>query len=363
MNDLAELKEFVGAHAKAQRIGRYQEILDRVRTDEGDGAGTWAGEWSAAAERLAAAGRPLEAAGHYNMARFPYVDGPARQKAMDSCVGAFEEWAAGRDLHRVDLDLPGGRVRCWSAGLSDAAPRPLVLICGGIVSIKEQWAPALSLIGRLGMAGVVTEMPGVGENTLRYDAGSHAMFPAILDAVAGRADVDRTYALALSFSGHLALRAATEDRRIRGIITGGAPISAFFTDAAWQAQVPRITMDTIAHLAGVPPERLAETLRPWALDPAALAALDVPVACTASLRDEIIPAEDVRLMRTHLRRLDLVENDDVHGSPRYIAATRVWGALSVLRMHGARNPQRLVLGTLLRLLRARQALAGGRSGR
>ncbi len=349
MNDVGELKQFARMHARSQSIRAAGRLLDRVHTDDGDGPGSWVGEWSRAADRLRERGRTLDAIRHDTMARFPYVDGPARQAAARRCRDDFADWAAGHDVRRVDVDLSEGRVGCWASGLSADDPKPLVLMCGGIVSTKEQWAPALRMLGRFGLAGLVTEMPGVGENTSRYGEQSWRMISALLDAVADRAQVSRSYAIALSFSGHLALRCALDDGRIRGVVTAGAPVSAFFLDPDWQARVPAITRDTLGHLTGHAASGLPETLRGSALSTDQLAALDIPVACTASSRDEIIPAADVRLLRDHVRGLELVTHDDVHGAPRHVAQTRIWALRSVLRMQGRRSA---LLETALGVLRA-----------
>ncbi|WIX91754.1 alpha/beta hydrolase [Amycolatopsis sp. DG1A-15b] len=357
MNDLGELKQFAVAHARAQRLGDHARLLSRMHTDDGDAAGSWVAEWSRAGAELEKAGRLLDAAGHYNMARFPFVDGPARQAALERCVSCFGRWAGEHGIEQLELELGGGRVRCWTSGLSPTARQPLLLVCGGIVSIKEQWAPALPMLRRLGVAGVAVEMPGVGENTLGYHEDSWRMLPDLLDALAGQADVEQAYALALSFSGHLALRAAVSDRRIRGVVTVGAPVAEFFSDSSWQARLPRLTVDTLAHLAGAKTAELSRVLAPMALTRAQLASLDIPVAYTASERDEIIPAGEVRLLRETVRNLDVVTHDDVHGSPRHVAETRLWGALSVLRTRGSGGPRYLLLAAALRLLRARARFA------
>ncbi|MDH6118811.1 esterase FrsA [Kitasatospora sp. GAS204A] len=353
MNDVRELKHFAQTHARAQRIAHCERILAGISTDEDGRPGSWSTEWTRHGDALRERGRPLAALRHYNMARFPYVDGPARALAHRRSLESFAGWAAGRSLERLEVALPGGRVACWASGLSAERPRPLVLLCGGIVSGKEQWAPALGALDRFGMAGVVLELPGVGENPLRFDGDSWQLLPRIIDAVADRAEVDTVYTVTLSFSGQLALRAAAEDKRIRGVVTAGAPVKAFFTDADWLARLPRITADTLAHLTGARVDELPELLAPWALEPALIADLDIPIAYSASRRDEIIPAADVRLLRDHARRLRLVEHDDVHGAPRHVAETRLWALLSVLRMHGVRGPRTAALGAVLRLLSAR----------
>lgn len=363
MNDVEELKRFVVVHARAQGIprGRYARILGAIG-DDGDADGSWTAEWSREAERHESAGRPLEACKYYNMARFPYVDGPARAEAHARCVTVFDRWRAGTGhIERLDLDLDGGRVRCWTTGLSAAEPRPLLVVAGGIVSIKEQWAPVLLQARRLGFAGLVTEMPGVGENTLPYRAESWRILPALLDAVAGRADTGCTYAVALSFSGHMALRAAAEDDRIRGIITVGAPVARVFADPEWQRGLPRVTRDTLAHIGGVSVNGLAAHLRPYELGEDRLATVRVPVAYTASRRDEIIPAEDVARLRRCLADLRVVENDDVHGSPQHTTETRLWIVRSLLRMAGGAPIPSVAVNAAFHAARLRSRIARARA--
>ena len=173
MHDVAELKRYAEVHARAQRIHGFRDVLDRIDSDQPGGDGSWVREWRRSADALRERGQALAAVRHDTMARFPYVDSPARREAQDLAVATFERWSRDRGIEALEVLGPGGRIRCWTYGLSARRPRPLLLVCGGIVSTKEQWAPALAGLGRLGFAGVVTELPGVGENTLRYqeDAG------------------------------------------------------------------------------------------------------------------------------------------------------------------------------------------------
>jgi pimeloyl-ACP methyl ester carboxylesterase len=261
---------------------------------------------------------------------------------------------SGRGVEPLELNLPQGRIRCWASGLSTRERKPLLILMGGIVTVKEQWAPTLVKLGRLGMAGIVTELPGVGENEQRYTAGSHRMVTDLLDALADRADVSQTYAIAMSFSGHLALRCAVDDQRLRGVITTGAPIREFFTDTTWQRGVPRITIDTLAHLIGVESGSVEGNLTDWALTDDHLAALGIPVAYMASLRDEIIPPGEVALLRNHLSDLDIREYDDVHGAPRHTAETQLWSISALLRARGVHNPQSALLGLMLGAMKLRR---------
>jgi esterase FrsA len=359
MNEIEELKRYGMGHARAQRIParRYAEVCARVRSDE-DGPGSWVGEWSAVGAQAAARGRHLEACGAYNLARFPYIDGPAREVAQRRCSEECARWAASAPgIERTELAVLGQRVPCWTSGLSGAAGRPLLLVTGGIVSVKEQWAPLLRLSRGLRMAMVVTEMPGVGENPLRYTKDSWRMISAILDAVGDRADVSRTYALALSFSGHAALRAAAHDSRVRAVLTVAAPVHDFFGDASWHARLPRLTTDTLAALTCTPPDALGEHLRDWAITPAELAALDIPVRYVAADEDEIIPMSEPCYLQEHAPDVAVLSYADQHAGPRHATETRLWLLLSLLRVRRQHSLNRAVLACGWHALRARRRLA------
>jgi hypothetical protein len=361
VNDIAELRRFVVVHAKAQKIRptHYQEVLARIQHD-GTGPGSWVYEWTHAGEQHERAGRFLDACRDHNIARFPFVDGPARQDAHERCIAAFDRWRRDRSITPLVVDLPDNtRVRCWTSGLSRVDRRPLQILMGGIVAIKEQWAPALPRIRALGLAGIAVEMPGVGENQSRYSHDGHLMLAAVMDAVGSLADVSNTRAIALSFSGHLALRQAAVDRRLRGIITSGVPVREFFTDETWFRSLPRLTTATLAHLTGVRGEALLDHLRPWALGDGELAALDIPVRLMVSARDEIIPAGDVEVMRAHIQDLETVEYDDVHGSPSHVAESRMWTTLCLTRMAQAPAARRAVVRSMLAVARARRAITAG----
>jgi esterase FrsA len=357
LNDVDELKQFAVIHARAQQIAEpaLAGVLGRIEHDD-EGPGSWVGEWSRAAAVAESGGDLLGASRLFTMARFPYVDGAARQEALSRAQGCFERWVAreGAGLWPLNVELPGGRVRAWTSG-RPGTDGPYALLMGGIVSTKEQWAPTLLRLRRFGISGLVTEMPGAGANTLRYDSDSPLMLSALLDevgVVAGPGRAAGVHAMAMSFSGHLALSAAPQDARIRSLITVGAPIHDFFTDAAWQRALPRVTVETLAHQAGVKPDELGERLRGRAFAPSRLAELDLPIAYVASRRDEIIPASDIRLLKRHTRRLSLLEHDDVHASPAHTATTGPWLVLSLLRAARTRALQRAVLRGAIPPLRA-----------
>jgi esterase FrsA len=365
LNHLDELKEFARLHARGQGIKtrRIKRVLARIENDEPGAPGSWARAWSAEAQRLAARGKPVEAARHYAVARFPHHGDPDRIAAQRGVVESFDAWRTGRarGIEKLEFSNEGGAlgtgaVHAWSTGLDAPQPRPLLLIMGGIVSVKEQWAQLLPRFAKLGYAAVVAEMPGVGENTLPYSRDSWRLIGFLLDQLKGRARDRDVSLLTLSFSGHLALRAAGRDERIGRILTVGAPIAHFFTDEAWWPRVPRITKDTLVTLTGLPDENaLTDSFRHgrWALSAEELRAVRVPVRYVVSSRDEIIPAGERALLAEHLPDVAFMEFDDVHGSPAHLGELRLWLLLSLLRTSGIEDRRTKALDTILNLRAAR----------
>jgi pimeloyl-ACP methyl ester carboxylesterase len=338
---LAELSELALLHALAQGIDEpaARELLARVRRPWGESPDAWGPVWTQAGDRLAEAGRTLDACRHYAVARFPYPGDDPRSVGQRRCVESFDRWRRAQPtrIDRLTVTLDGERFVAWTAGLDPVTPRPLLLVLGGIVSVKEQWAPLLTQADALGVALAVTELPGVGENTLPYDALAPRMLSALLDALLGLADVRRVAAVALSFGGHLAMRCALQDARIASVATVGAPVRRFFTDEAWWSTLPGTTRACLAHTMRMPAESLQERLRGWALtddDLARLAARRLPVHYVTSLRDEIMPPGEAEL----LRRAGVPGTDrafdDVHGAPDHLDETRlhlIGGALATFR--------------------------------
>jgi len=336
-------------HARAQGItpAECREVLADVSDVDRDGPGSWSEAWLTAADRQ---DDPLAACRRYNLARFPYPATAAQRFAVARCVESFDTWRHGRGIERLVLPVLGERVPVW-ASAADRRSRPLLLVMGGIVSVKEQWAQFLLAARRLGMHVVVAEMPGVGENPLRYDPDSWRLLPALLDAVSAVRSVTECYGVLLSFSGHLGLRWASREPRLRGIVTVGAPVRALFTDRAWWPRVPLTTRRTLAHLTGWQVDDLPARLAGFALSDDELSAVRIPVHQVVSTRDEIVPMAESELLRDRLPGVSTVEFDDVHGSPGHLTETKLWTVRALLSMSRGPIMARAAVGGLFGLRR------------
>jgi hypothetical protein len=100
----------------------------------------------------------------------------------------------------------------------------------------------------------------------------------------------------------------------------------------------------------------SDRIRGWAIPASLLAGIEIPVSAIVSSADEIIPPGDARILHEHIRDLRLMENDDIHGSPRRTTATRLWTLLSVMRMQPGRRVRQALVGSALTGVRIRQRL-------
>ncbi|WAZ25617.1 esterase FrsA [Streptomyces cinnabarinus] len=363
MIPMAELRRFALPHAYAQGIPGdvIHRVLRHLGEDEGPGA--WTHAWSSLAMAAEARGRDLDAVRSYAMARFPYVDGPDRLAAQQACVAAFDRWRRGvRGVSRLDLPFEDAGFACWATGLSLRNRLPLILVIGGIAGVKEQWAPVLAESDRLGAAVVVTELPGVGENSLTYGTDSVHMLTYLLDLLGRAADTSRTCVVGLGFGGHLALRHVLDDDRVRGLAVVGTPVRDFFARVAEHAPLPRLVDLTLSHLMRTPVERIPAELADWGVAEERLTGLRVPVACVAGRDDEVVPYSDAQLLGRTVPRLRLVENDTLGGRPEQAAETRLWLLAQALRMAGTAGPVRRAASARARVLRARRRLNGTSAG-
>lgn len=360
MRALEESKEFVRLHARYMRMSttEIEQVLDRIHDLDGAGEGCWVTEWNGLAADRHRNGDASGAADLYVLARFPCADTPAKasaaRNAADITAARLAESGAGekRSAWVGDAEVPFLFTR---PSRPDA---PLVVMMGGIVALKEQWSGFLGLSRRLGCAIAIVDFPGVGENEVPYSRDAAKVYTALMDAVADECDADDTLAVAPSFGGHLALLCSAQDTRLRGLMTVGAPLRAFFTDPGTRAGMPRITGLALGRAARVSPDHLHERLDELALGPDEIAALRIPVTYVASTRDEIIPVGDWRDAAVLNSALTVYAFDDEHGAPHHLRETRLL-TLTALCRHAGRKTAASLIGLLTRHLMRIRPLYNG----
>jgi pimeloyl-ACP methyl ester carboxylesterase len=240
----------------------------------------WLERWTETAEvhlRLAeaAAAAGLErsageayarAAVTYHFSKFVWVlDPPSNQINTEAAIRCLYQAHARLDptAERVEAGMDGGRVvanlRRPPAAPGGRGPCPLVVLIPGLDSTKEEFFCWESVFLARGMATLSLDGPGQGETGLRMDLRPEYELAvgAILDAVAGRAelDSDRIGAVGVSLGGHYVVRAAAFEPRIRAL----AGVSGPYDFAAGWDTMPALTRETVVHHTGASSEAEART--------------------------------------------------------------------------------------------------------
>ncbi|MBJ6352992.1 MULTISPECIES: alpha/beta hydrolase [unclassified Acinetobacter] len=346
MHYLNELKNFVNLHSSAQQLNprKIKKILKSISTIDNGLPDNWSQVWSNHAQLMEERGKWAEACKLYNLARFPFIETAVQQDAHEACIKNFKLAMKASSIEFETLNLMNGEYKAYATGLDRGWP--LLIVCGGIISIKEQWQRFMHLSAKLELAIAITEMPGVGENKQVYQAGPCTLFSTIINALSGRAKIEETHLMALSFSGHLAIINALNDPRIIGITTIGAPVEDFFSNFD-KSKIPLVTQKTLAHIMQHSIEQLDIQMQAFGLVSQKVSLLNIPIHYLQSSFDEIISKREIPILRSMAPHLEVLEIADVHGSPNNIGLVSLWALSSILSSYPSKRKQNIILSNLL----------------
>jgi dipeptidyl aminopeptidase/acylaminoacyl peptidase len=220
-------------------LSDFQEVTAAVeRWDD------WCSAWSrraavhealgaealAAAHRLSGAEHYTRAAVCYHFAKFVFVHDHARMRA------AHEKAIACRAAALPHLVPPGERVEIAYEGTqlvgilrkpSGATRAPVVIMCMGLDSAKEEMDTYESTFLARGMATLAFDGPGQGEAEygLRIRGDYELAVKSVVDWVEDRSDLDcdRIGLWGVSLGGYYAPRAAAFEKRVKACIALSGP--------------------------------------------------------------------------------------------------------------------------------------------
>jgi len=267
---LAEIKKEVVRRA-TNRISPF-EAIGREDAERVVGALTsldrdhWAAEWSKLAREYEARGdelaasKPAEAAEAYyiafdifRVARYPVPSTPGKMEAYRSSLRAFQKAAKYFDppLEIVEIAFGDQKLIGHLQIPRSVIRPPVVLQWGGVDGWKEDRQPASRALNRLGVATLSIDMPGTGENPIRYiDPRAQASFSAWIDYLVRRPDIDgsRIAVWGGSFGGYWAARMAyVEAKRLRGAVFQGGSVH-YGLQREWL--IPALTKTASTYLFG-----------------------------------------------------------------------------------------------------------------
>jgi pimeloyl-ACP methyl ester carboxylesterase len=242
-----------------------QQVVDALTSLDRD---LWAQLWSklglayeakADARARDGAGAP-ELAELYTLAfdycrvgRYPVPSTPGKEESYRHSLRAFRKAAKYFDppLQVIELPFEGKTLVGYLQLPPGVAKPPVVMHWGGVDGWKEDRLRAAAFILRNGLASLTIDMPGSGENPVRYgDPAAERTYSAWLDHLAQRSDVDgsRVAVWGGSFGAYWAARLAfVEAKRIKGAVFHGGNVHYGFQEK-WL--VPAFTTGGATYLFG-----------------------------------------------------------------------------------------------------------------
>jgi dienelactone hydrolase len=235
-----DYNDFVATTAKVETWGEWLDAW----CDNGDMHASLAGD---AGSRVSAGEAWSRATVAYHFAKFVWVVDPERSRAAaDQAVAAMAKVHEHLDpsAERLELPLDGGRVVGNLRRPAGEDRPPLVLLVPGLDSTKEEFFRLENVFLERGMATLSMDGPGQGESgyDLPIRADYDVAVTAVLDALAGRTDVDldRVGLLGVSLGGYYAPRVLAFEPRVKAGVGLSGPYR--FSDI-WDT-VPPQTRET-----------------------------------------------------------------------------------------------------------------------
>lgn len=288
----------------------------------------WCSAWSARAgvhEALGNAaladGHGLSAAGHltragvcYHFAKFVFVHDMAEMRA------AHMKAVACRNAALPHLDPPGVRVEIPYEGTrlfgnlrkpAGASQPPVVVMCMGLDSAKEEMDAYESIFLARGMATLAFDGPGQGEGEyeLPIRGDYEVVVRSVVDWVDSRSDIDpsRIGLWGVSLGGYYAPRAAAFEKRVKACIALSGP----YDWAALWPQLNALTREAFRVRAKCATLEAARSYGASLTLAGAASNITCPLYLVAGKLDRIVPWQDAeKLAREARGPVELLMIDD-----------------------------------------------------
>jgi Esterase FrsA-like len=218
-------------------IDDIAELEATVARLEGTTQDKWVPVWEDVARRHEDEGDRLEEAGRYEDARraylqaktyyaigrFPGEVSDVKRKISDDCARAYRKACAHLDppMEVVEFEHQGETIRAHFRAPHSDTPAPAVLIMCGADVFKEDRGWAQDMCIDNGMAALVMDGPGTGENPFPWAPESVTAWEAAIDYLAGRPEVDgeRIGAFGISRGGYSVMQlAGTAPHKLKAVV-------------------------------------------------------------------------------------------------------------------------------------------------
>ena len=307
-------------------LAELEQLVSRL---EGTTQDQWVPVWRAAGRRHEEEGDRLEGEGDleaarreylqaktfYSIARFPGEITPLKAQVSADCARAYRKACAHLDppLKIAEVEREGQTIVTHFRAPQRAGPEhpvPAVLIMCGADVFKEDrgWAGEMAL--NEGLASLVMDGPGTGENPFPWDPSSVEAWIAAIDYLAARPEVDagRIAAFGISRGGYSVMQlAGTYPDMIKAVVAiAGHPFGYRMTDEELDAYVDALNRRAqyVFGEPGAPSsfptwsrEKDREVFDRWALSElGVLDAITQPVLMINGKQDHLAPIGNIYFM-------------------------------------------------------------------
>lgn len=344
---LNEMKKYVLLHAKTLGVDKEASTILRNIKSLDDSIHGWGYTFFRAAEKAEKRKNTTLALGLYNIARFPYPKTPIQIEAYQRYLDFFKNYY----ISTYQFEEKTTKDAQQKFYLKTGRYNDIVILCGGIISLKEQWVNAANIFHSMGFSVILTEMPAVGENKTPYNKNAFSMFSDILDVI-GYSEKNNCHLIAMSFSGHIALMNSFIDKRIKAITMVGTPIYDLYHNYDTFFSLPDITKDILrknTHCIAQNRETFNYLSNEFSHE--IIKNPHLNIFYLQSQFDDIISLTEADHLQDKFGNFHKLCLPDEHGSPNYHKTVIFYIAWSVLQHSRKKWPLRLLLAGMTSLSR------------
>jgi pimeloyl-ACP methyl ester carboxylesterase len=307
-------------------LGDLEELILIVNQLEGTTEDKWVPVWREAGQRHEAEGDRLDkvsdvnaakaeyllAKTYFSIGRFPGEISPMKAEISKDCARVYRKACAKLDppMEVLEIVCEGKSFRAHFRAPKTTSPVPAVLIMCGSDVFKEDrgWAAEMALDA--GLASLVVDAPGTGENPFSWHPKSVKAWVAAVNTLMAQPQVDgnKIGAFGISRGGYSVMQlAGTAPEKIKAVVaSAGHPFGYEMTDSEMEAYVEarnrRATFrfgpaDGPASFPTWSIERETEIFNGWALSSLGLVdKITMPVLMINGDKDHLAPIGNIHYM-------------------------------------------------------------------
>lgn len=304
-------------------IGELEETVARL---EGTTQDHWVPVWREVGRRHEAEGDRLEESGdlegarraylqaktYYAIGRFPGEITDLKREVSQDCARAYLKACVHLDppMEVVEFDHKGETIRAhFRAPVSNTPVAAVLIMCGADVFKEDRgWAQDMSMDN--GLASLVMDGPGTGENPFPWAPESVSAWEAAIDYLASRPEVDgdRIGAFGISRGGYSVMQlAGTAPDKVKAVVASAGHPFGYVMDDDELEEFVRVRNERATWRFGAPDdppsfpstsvEKEREDFARWALsEQGILDNITMPVLMHNGKHDHLAPIGNIYFM-------------------------------------------------------------------